>query len=75
MHNFIIHSLVNEVDLNILGNTLNNVSRSTIPFQSPGSAIFVGPRFPLSAMVHIYQLDKRHAPGNDNADFKNLVTT
>lgn len=75
MHNFIIHSLVNEVDLNILGNTLNNVSRSTIPSQSPGSAIFVGPRFPLSAMVHIYQLDKRHAPGNDNADFKNLVTT
>ncbi|MFT9412260.1 hypothetical protein [Liquorilactobacillus hordei] len=36
------HRLVNELDLNILGNTLNlldSVSKSAIPSLTPGSAI------------------------------------
>lgn len=75
MHNFIIHRLVNEVDLNMLGNTLNSldsVSKSTIPSLAPGSAIFTGTSFPLPVMVHIDQLDKRHAPSSDNANLKKI---
>lgn len=75
MHNFIIHRLVNEVDLNMLGNTLNSldsVSKSTIPSLAPGSAIFTGTSFPLPVMVHIDQLDKRHAPSSDNANLEKL---
>ncbi len=75
MHNFIIHRLVNEVDLNMLGNTLNSldsVSKSAIPSLAPGSAIFTGTSFPLPVMVHIDQLDRRHAPSSDNANFKKI---
>ncbi|MCG0557176.1 hypothetical protein IMAU80323_02732 [Lactiplantibacillus plantarum] len=75
MHNFIIHRLVNEVDLNMLGNTLNSldsVSKSAIPSLAPGSAIFTGTSFPLPVMVHIDQLDRRHAPSSDNANLKKI---
>ncbi|MFT8948766.1 MAG: ATP-binding protein [Liquorilactobacillus hordei] len=75
MHNFIIHRLVNEVDLNMLGNTLNSldsVSKSAIPSLAPGSAIFTGTSFPLPVMVHIDQLDRSHAPSSDNANLEKL---
>lgn len=57
----------------MLGNTLNSldsVSKSAIPSLAPGSAIFTGTSFPLPVMVHIDQLDKRHAPSSDNANLK-----
>ncbi|GAB1231377.1 hypothetical protein SNK12g_30970 [Lactiplantibacillus plantarum] len=66
----------NEVDLNMLGNTLNSldsVSKSAIPSLAPGSAIFTGTSFPLPVMVHIDQLDKRHAPSSDNANFLDCI--
>ncbi len=75
MHNFIIHRLVNEVDLNMLGNTLNSldsVSKSAIPSLAPGSAIFTGTSFPLPVMVHIDQLDRCHAPSSDNANLEKI---
>ncbi|QHM32577.1 hypothetical protein C7M34_03243 (plasmid) [Lactiplantibacillus plantarum] len=60
----------------MLGNTLNSldsVSKSAIPSLAPGSAIFTGTSFPLPVMVHIDQLDKRHAPSSDNANFLDCI--
>lgn len=71
MHNFIIHRLVNQNDLNMLSNTLNSldrVSQSTIPTLAPGCAIFTGTSFQLPIMVKIDQLDDQMAPKSENAE-------
>lgn len=71
MHNFIIHRLVNQNDLNMLSNTLNSldrVSQSAIPTLAPGCAIFTGTSFQLPIMVKIDQLDDQMAPKSENAE-------
>lgn len=70
MHNFIIHRLVNQNDLNMLSNTLNSldrVSQSAIPTLAPGCAIFTGTSFQLPIMVKVDQLDDQMAPKSENA--------
>lgn len=71
MHNFIIHRLVNQNDLNMLSNTLNSldrVSQSAIPTLAPGCAILTGTSFQLPIMVKIDQLDDQMAPKSENAE-------
>ncbi|WP_158595189.1 ATP-binding protein [Lactobacillus sp. ESL0261] len=71
MHNFIIHRLVNQNDLNMLSNTLNSldrVSQSAIPTLAPGCAIFTGTSFQLPIMVKVDQLDDQMAPKSENAE-------
>lgn len=71
MHNFIIHRLVNQNDLNMLRNSLSSldkVSQSAIPTLAPGCAIFTGTSFQLPIMVKVDQLDDQMTPKSENAE-------
>lgn len=75
MHNFLIHRLVNENDLNMLSNSLNtldSVSKSTIPSLAPGMAIFTGVSFDMPVTVMVEKLPKGKSPHSENANLEEL---
>ncbi|WP_338232235.1 ATP-binding protein [Companilactobacillus muriivasis] len=75
MHNFLIHRLVNENDLNMLSNSLNtldSVSKAAIPSLAPGMAIFTGVSFDMPVTVMIDKLPKVNSPHSENANLEEL---
>jgi len=75
MHNYIIHRLVNENDLNMLDNSLNSldsVSRQSIPSLSPGTAVFTGINFELPTVVKIKKLSDDESPNSNSANLIKL---
>lgn len=76
VHNFFIHRLVNNKDLELLDNTistLDRVSKMAIPTLSSGSCIITGTAFimPVFAKIH-YLDDKELRPSSDNVDLISL---
>ena len=75
MHNYIIHRLVNQNDLNMLGNTISSldlVSQSNIPTLAPGVAIFTGTSFQFPVIVQVDILDNEKTPKSDNSDLPKI---
>lgn len=71
IHNFFIHRLVNDNDLKLLDkamNSLDYVSKSSIPNLSPGQAIVTGVSFDLPLIVKIDRLEKEEAPNSSNSE-------
>lgn len=78
LHNYFLHRLVNELDLRMIGNTINsldNVSKQRIPTLSPGQCIVTGTSFELPLLVQVEKLPKEEAPNSDNADLLKLWGT
>lgn len=78
MHNYIIHRLVNQNDLQMLDNSLNTldtVSRQSIPTLSPGSAVFTGINFELPVVVKVDKLKDNLSPNSSSANLVRLWTT
>ena len=71
IHNFFIHRLVNDNDLKLLDkamNSLDYVSKSSIPNLSPGQAIVTGVSFDLPLIVQIDCLEKEESPNSFNSN-------
>lgn len=76
VHNFFIHRLVNNKDLELLDNTistLDRVSKMSIPTLSSGTCIITGTAFvmPVFAKIH-YLKESEYRPSSDNVDLLSL---
>lgn len=75
VHNFFIHRLVNERDLQLLDNTistLDSVSRSLIPNLARGCCIVTGTAFELPMVLQVDQLTRAQKPDSDDVDLNAL---
>ena len=75
IHNFFIHRLVNDRDLQLLDNTissLDSLSRSMIPNLAKGCAVITGTSFDLPMVVQFTRLKTEHQPDSDDVDLKKL---
>jgi DNA helicase HerA-like ATPase len=75
VHNFFIHRLVNDRDLQLLDNTISTldaVSRSLIPNLARGCCIVTGTAFELPMVLQIDQLTQVQKPDSDDVDLKTL---
>ncbi|GEO58770.1 ATP-binding protein [Companilactobacillus bobalius] len=75
MHNYIIHRLVNQNDLEMLDNSLNSldmISRQSIPTLSAGSAVFTGINFELPVVVKVDKLMDKLSPNSNSANLTRL---
>ena len=75
IHNFFIHRLVNDNDLKLLDkamNSLDYVSKSSIPNLSPGQAIVTGVSFDLPLIVQIDCLEKEESPDSFNSNLMKI---
>lgn len=78
LHNYFLHRLVSEQDIYMINNTINtidSVSRSSIPLLAPGQCIITGTSFSLPLMVQIDKLQKEFSPNSDNADLEKIWDT
>jgi uncharacterized protein len=76
IHNFFIHRLVNNKDLELLDNTittLDRVSKNAIPTLAAGSCIITGTAFVMPVFANItYIREKELRPSSDNVDLLHL---
>lgn len=75
IHNYFIHRLVNEHDIDMLTNTittLDKISFSRIPDLAPGECIITGTSFNMSVLVKVDRLPKGTTPNSENADLERL---
>jgi len=75
IHNFFIHRLVNDRDLQLLDNsisTLDNLSRSMIPNLSKGCAVITGTSFDLPMVVQFNRLASEHQPDSGDVNLNEL---
>ncbi|MGV2941466.1 ATP-binding protein [Mesobacillus sp. LC4] len=76
IHNFFIHRLVNNKDLELLDNTittLDRVSKNAIPTLAAGSCIITGTAFVMPVFANIsYIKEKGLRPSSDNVNLLSL---
>jgi uncharacterized protein len=76
IHNFFIHRLVNNKDLELLDNTittLDRVSKNAIPTLAAGSCIITGTAFVMPVFANItYIKEKELRPSSDNVNLLEL---
>src|SRR5690606_37489303 len=75
IHNFFIHRLVNDRDLQLLDNTissLDSLSRSMIPNLAKGCAVITGTSFDLPMIVQFIRLKDEHQPDSDDVNLREL---
>jgi DNA helicase HerA-like ATPase len=75
LHNFFIHRLVNDKDLNMLNNTisfLDTLSKSMIPHLAKGSCIATGTAFDIPLVLQIDELESEKKPDSDDANLSEL---
>ena len=74
IHNYFIHRLVNEYDIEMLKNTittLDKISFSRIPELAPGECIITGTSYNIPILVKVNRLEKG-TPNSENADLERL---
>jgi uncharacterized protein len=78
VHNFFIHRLVNNKDLELLDNTistLDRVSKMAIPTLASGSCIITGTAFVMPIFANVkFIKEKEERPSSDNVDLLALWT-
>ena len=77
LHNYFLHRLVNELDLKMIGTTINSldsISKQRIPNLAPGQCIVTGTSFDLPLLVQVDRLPEDEVPNSDNADLVSLWT-
>ncbi len=75
IHNYFLHRLVNELDLRMISNTINtldSLSKDSIPNLAPGQCVLTGTIFEPSLLVQVDKLEKSKMPNSDNADLYEL---
>ncbi|MGG4677486.1 ATP-binding protein [Providencia huashanensis] len=75
LHNFFIHRLVNDRDLQLLENTINsldNLSRQMIPNLSKGCAIITGTSFEIPMVVQFSEMPEGSRPDSDDINISEL---
>jgi uncharacterized protein len=76
IHNFFIHRLVNNKDLELLDNTittLDRVSKNAIPTLAAGSCIITGTAFVMPVFANMtYIKEKELRPSSDNVNLLEL---
>lgn len=75
LHNYFLHRLVNENDLRMINNTINSLdslSKRSIPTLAPGQCVISGTSFDLPLLVQVDRLCREEVPNSDNADLKDL---
>lgn len=75
LHNYFLHRLVNELDLKMIGNTINSldsITKQRIPNLAPGQCIVTGTSFELPLLVQVDRLSKEEVPNSDNSDLVSL---
>jgi len=75
LHNYFLHRLVNELDLKMIGTTINSldsISKQRIPNLAPGQCIITGTSFDLPLLVQVDRLSEDEVPNSDNADLVSL---
>lgn len=76
IHNYFIHRLVNDKDLEMIDNTiptLDKVSKAAIPTLSSGSCIVSGTALSMPVFMQVEQIhDKTNRPSSDNVDLCKL---
>ena len=75
IHNFFIHRLVNERDLQLLDNTISTLdssSKALIPTLAKGCCVVTGTAFDLPMILKIDPLLKEHRPSSDDVNLEEL---
>ncbi|PSV55695.1 ATP-binding protein [Photobacterium sp. GB-3] len=75
LHNFFIHRLVNDRDLQLLENTissLDNLSRQMIPNLSKGCSIITGTSFDIPMVVQFNEMSEECRPDSDDINIAKL---
>lgn len=76
IHNYFIHRLVNDKDLEMIDNTistLDKVSKSAIPTLSKGCCIVSGTALSMPVFIQVEQInEKRYRPSSDDIDLCSL---
>lgn len=78
IHNFFIHRLVNERDLQLLDNTISTLdtsSKSMIPTLAKGCCVVTGTAFDLPMILKVDPLLKKHRPSSDDVNLEELWAT
>lgn len=75
LHNFFIHRLVNDRDLQLLENTissLDNLSRQMIPNLSKGCSVITGTSFDIPMVVQFNEMSEESRPDSDDINIADL---
>lgn len=75
IHNFFIHRLVNDKDLQLLDNTittLDRFSKQNIPNLSKGQCVLTGTTFSLPLIVKVSELGEDEKPMSNDADLVDI---
>jgi len=78
IHNFFIHRLVNERDLQLMDNTISTLdssSKALIPTLAKGCCVVTGTAFDLPMILKVDPLLKQHRPSSDDVDLEQLWAT
>ena len=71
LHNYFIHRLVNDEDINKVGQTisyLDRVSKESLPILSTGVCVIAGQLVEMPIVVQIAKIDDKHKPNNETID-------
>lgn len=75
IHNFFLHRLVNDRDLQLIENTISTLdysSRTLIPTLAKGCCVVTGTAFELPMILKVDPLIKDHRPSSDDVDLESL---
>jgi DNA helicase HerA-like ATPase len=77
-HNYFIHQLINERDLQTIGNAISYIDKITeeaIPSLPVGTCIFSGIVTPMPMRISIFELPDNEKPDSSTLKFENLTKT
>lgn len=75
LHNYFLHRLVSEQDIYMINNTINtidSVSKLSIPLLAPGQCIITGTSFSLPLTVQIEKLKQDFSPNSESANLEKI---
>lgn len=75
IHNFFIHRLVNDRDLQLMDNTISTLdssSKAMIPTLAKGCCVVTGTAFELPMILKVDPLLKEHRPSSDDVNLEEL---
>lgn len=71
LHNYFIHRLVNDEDINKVGQTisfLDRVSKESLPILSIGVCVIAGQLVEMPIVVQISKIEDKYKPNNETID-------
>ena len=71
LHNYFIHRLVNDEDIDKVGKTisyLDRVSQESLPILSTGVCVIAGQMVEMPILVQINKIEEEHKPLNETID-------